>query len=107
MSDPIRYRRSRAKGSRLPPGVVCVDRTTAWGNCFVVGRDGAAEVCVLKHKTVVCSSELFADFDPAAQRKMRDHFQANIEGMRGKSVACWCPLDAPCHGDTILRCANA
>lgn len=24
----------------------------------------------------------------------------------GKSMACFCPLDAPCHADVLLRIAN-
>lgn len=27
--------------------------------------------------------------------------------LRGKDLACWCPLDAPCHADVLLRIANA
>jgi hypothetical protein len=27
--------------------------------------------------------------------------------LRGKSLACWCPLDQPCHADVLLELANA
>jgi hypothetical protein len=27
--------------------------------------------------------------------------------LRGKDLACWCPLDAPCHADVLLELANA
>lgn len=26
--------------------------------------------------------------------------------LRGRNLACWCPLDRPCHGDTLLYLAN-
>jgi hypothetical protein len=26
--------------------------------------------------------------------------------LRGKNLACWCPLDQPCHADVLLRLAN-
>jgi len=26
--------------------------------------------------------------------------------LRGKDLACWCPLDAPCHADVLLEIAN-
>lgn len=26
--------------------------------------------------------------------------------LRGKNLACWCPLDAPCHADVLLELAN-
>jgi len=27
-------------------------------------------------------------------------------GLRGKNLACWCPLDSPCHADVLLELAN-
>lgn len=29
-----------------------------------------------------------------------------IEALRGKDLACWCPLDQPCHADVLLEIAN-
>jgi hypothetical protein len=26
--------------------------------------------------------------------------------IRGHSLACWCPLDQPCHADVLLHLAN-
>jgi hypothetical protein len=26
--------------------------------------------------------------------------------LRGKDLACWCPLDEPCHADVLLEIAN-
>jgi hypothetical protein len=26
--------------------------------------------------------------------------------LRGKDLACWCPLDQPCHADVLLELAN-
>lgn len=26
--------------------------------------------------------------------------------LRGRDLACWCPLHAPCHADTLLEIAN-
>jgi hypothetical protein len=23
--------------------------------------------------------------------------------LKGKNLACWCPLDAPCHADALLN----
>jgi hypothetical protein len=31
---------------------------------------------------------------------------ASIPDLRGKNLACWCPLDAPCHADVLLELAN-
>ena len=27
--------------------------------------------------------------------------------LAGRDLACWCPLDQPCHADVLLRVANA
>jgi hypothetical protein len=27
--------------------------------------------------------------------------------LRGKNLACWCPLDQPCHADVLLNLANS
>ncbi|ETX26587.1 DUF4326 domain-containing protein [Roseivivax isoporae] len=29
-----------------------------------------------------------------------------IRELRGKDLACWCPLDQPCHADVLLEIAN-
>lgn len=31
---------------------------------------------------------------------------ADIAELRGKNLACWCPLDQPCHADVLLELAN-
>ncbi len=33
-------------------------------------------------------------------------FAAWIAPLRGKNLACWCKLDAPCHADVLLELAN-
>lgn len=32
--------------------------------------------------------------------------QARAE-LAGRDLACWCPLDQPCHADVLLEIANA
>ena len=29
-----------------------------------------------------------------------------ITDLRGHDLACWCPLDQPCHADVLLGLAN-
>lgn len=29
-----------------------------------------------------------------------------VRGLRGHDLACWCPLDQPCHADVLLEIAN-
>lgn len=52
--------------------------------------------------------DLDAD-DPRWHEKCdHDDYDADIlEELRGKNLACWCPLDQPCHGDVLLELANS
>lgn len=31
----------------------------------------------------------------------------DLAPLRGKNLACWCPLDQPCHADVLLAAAKA
>lgn len=36
----------------------------------------------------------------------RDELLAEVQNLKGKNLACWCPLDKPCHADVLLEIAN-
>jgi len=103
---PIRIQRRRARGWRLPAGAVCVDRSTPWGNPFVVGRDGTAAECVALHRHLlsglICLSAK-ATIDE--QTKCLTHAREHIHELIGRDVACWCGEGAPCHGTNLLEAA--
>lgn len=48
-----------------------------------------------------------------ALRYYRTHVEESVlafeakDVLRGKDIACWCPLDQPCHVDILLEIANA
>lgn len=90
---PVRIQLSRAKGWRMPPNTVKVDRSTPWGNPFVVGSRCTPDQAVA-----------------AFRRHVEDHpieFDARaLASLRGKSLACWCALGEPCHADVLLELAN-
>lgn len=115
MIRPARLRLSRARGfdlqaaSRALNGLdaVVVARPTAWGNPFVVGRDGTRAECVRLHRILMggfecLTSKATLDQQDAALQHIRTH----IGDLRGKNLACWCSLDGPCHADTLLEAAN-
>ena len=35
-----------------------------------------------------------------------EDFAAAVRGLAGRDLACWCPLDQPCHADVLLEIAN-
>lgn len=104
-SRPVRVRLSRAKGWKMPPNTVKVDRTTKWGNPFVVGKSGgaySAKVMNLRH-----AWQLYFSVAPQIERLVLD---AQAE-LRGKNLACWCPHPEPyehdcCHAAVLIEIAN-
>jgi hypothetical protein len=120
---PVRVQLSRRKGWRMPENTVSVARPGRWGNPFAVGAVGNAVLAV----------ELFRDmmtwgFDPGKLAHLSDadfavvhaakeawsrrlnygveHLRGAKSELRGKNLACWCPLDQPCHADVLLELAN-
>jgi hypothetical protein len=82
---------------QVPHGAVYVGRAapglrkSPYANPFKIGRDAvdAAEAKQLYR--------LHAEgFDVATLRR----------DLAGKDIACWCPLDQPCHADVLLELAN-
>jgi hypothetical protein len=90
---PIRVQLSRKKGWRMPPNTVKVDRTTPFGNPFPIDRGRAQSVQAFR--------EWFTSTKEGKALAKRAR-----EDLRGKNLACWCPLDGPCHADTLLAAAN-
>ncbi len=103
---PIRVQRRRAKGWRLPENTVCVDRSTKWGNPFIVSKHGTRARCVELHRFLFGGYFCATTNNTDEQKKCLKYAAKNIEKLRGKNLACWCPLDKPCHADLLLEAAN-
>lgn len=89
MNKPVRIQLSRRKGWRMPPDTVSVARPSTYGNYAGPTR---------------------ADFErDIAEMSNADRafFMDRVAELRGKNLACWCPLDAPCHADVLLELANS
>jgi len=108
MRKPKRIQRKRAKGWRMPPNTVYVGRPTKWGNPFETGIDGKRAECVKLYRLLaggyLCVSKRLGHVE-RQERARRAMLQAKKE-LRGKDLACWCPLDQPCHADVLLEIAN-
>jgi hypothetical protein len=73
---------------------VVVARPSRWGNPFVVGMDGPDRAaCVERYRRALVAGEL-----PVTVADVRRE-------LAGRDLACWCPLDGPCHGDVLLDVA--
>ena len=93
---PIRIQLKRTKGWRMPANTVKVDRSTGYGNPFLAEDwPGGAAEAVQRFRSYIVG---FID-EPSTRK--------NIEDLRGKNLACWCPPGQPCHADVLLELANS
>jgi len=90
----------------MPDGAVKVDRSTKWGNPFVVGADGTRAECVDLYAKLAAGYICLSTNNIAAQRTARGWMEKAGDELRGRDLACWCPLDAPCHADILIEIAN-
>jgi hypothetical protein len=65
-------------------------RDPKWENPFKEGPDGTREEVIAKYERHLHDSGLIK----------------NMHELRGKDLVCWCKPKA-CHGDVLLRLANA
>ena len=98
-----RIQLSRAKGWRMPPNTVKVDRSTKWGNPFVVGTHGTRAECVDLFTKLLGGYLCLSVGDPRKQQAYVDMARRDRAELKGKNLACWCPLGAPCHADVLLQ----
>lgn len=76
-----------------------VARPTKWGNRYRVGDRYLTDN--MGHGTVRDRAHAVELFVSRQLPRMTD-----LARLRGKDLACWCPLDQPCHGDVLLEFAN-
>jgi len=66
---------------------ILIDRTTKWGNPFVLDQDGDRMQVIQKHMNwLVQQKDLLHD----------------LESLRGKKLGCWCGNEKPCHGNNFI-----
>lgn len=106
---PERIQRQRAKSWRMPPNTVYVGRPTIWGSPFPNSEQGIEAYRNLVSGIVIPWMIYLGDLRGWQQRFAPCGHPSEWarSTLRGKSLACWCPLDKPCHADVLLELANA
>ena len=75
----------------VPAGAVYIGRGSKWGNPFRIGPDGDRAAVIAKFERWLADQH---------------HLLRALDELRGRDLVCFCaPL--PCHGDLLLRLANA
>lgn len=114
MAEPKRIQLRRTKGWRKPEGAVVVARPSRWGNPFKVGdslgpaRLGQSPSVVIDQRLAVDLYRVHvhhfaAEFGDYTRGSVHEH---DLDELAGRDLACWCPLDQPCHADVLLEIAN-
>lgn len=96
LGKPVRVQfssKNRFAGEKLPPNTKLVTRASKWGNPF-----HALEKTPAGHQVVV-------DWHIELLREHPEEVAAIRAELPGWNLACACPLDWPCHADTLLRIA--
>lgn len=113
---PQRVQMTRKKGGWRSdhPDAVIVARPGRFGNPFPITDHLDGRTPGHARATVV---DMFCDCitrgpaakswptDPGTQEHLRRIIDT-VHELRGRDLACWCPLDQPCHADVLLEAAN-
>lgn len=123
--QPARIQRRRTKGWRLedattnPLGAVIVSRPSRFGNPFTIKdakewagaetTEQAREVCTTAFRSWLRGNSDYW-MGPKADAT-RERILADLHLLRGKDLACTCPLPEPgqpdhCHAAVLLQLAN-
>lgn len=130
---PTRVQLRRTKGWRMPDNTIKCDRTTRWGNHYRVVQRGDVWVVnsspdldpgydvgyyesdehdyqwiVPTYPTKKAAILAAVENHRRAVERASGYVKGVIRAeLAGKNLACWCPLDAPCHADVLLEIANS
>jgi len=75
----------------IPAGAVYIGRGSKWGNPFRIDHDGDRATVIAKYERWLADQH---------------HLLRALDELRGGDLVCFCAPRA-CHGDLLLRLANA
>ena len=103
-TEPKRVQRKRTPGWKMPPNTVSVCRPGKWGNPWPIGKFGPMDRFAIDAQGAVGLFRMML-----SDHEMREivGFPDDLSELAGKNLACFCPLDQPCHADVLLELANA
>jgi Domain of unknown function (DUF4326) len=98
----------------MPYNTISVTRPGKWGNPYFPGCGlGFGNFDANMHPVhwpLATVEDMVRHFREHIRLMKRDdpkRFDELIEPLRGKNLACFCPLDQPCHADVWLEYANS
>lgn len=112
---PIRIQRKRTKGWKMPENTVSVSRPGPFGNPFTAtgcrkagykGDDSEIAHRCAEAFRLWLGPNWEINWPGPESKAARTILLNRLPELRGKNLACWCPLDQPCHADVLLEIAN-
>jgi len=97
----------------MPTNTVKVDRATRFGNPFLQSQYGRDRAMAMFRAWIMgsgCPVSMPQDACIGLSRRRRELMRA-LPSLRGKNLACWCPLPEAgepdqCHAAVLLELAN-
>jgi len=90
----------------MPENTVYVGRPTKWGNPYPADKSCDRKLAALRYQFHL---GLAVTAHQEGEKTSNEHFMRIAENMhvlKGKNLACWCPLDCDCHADVLLKLVN-
>lgn len=112
---PEEVQRRRTKGYRLPPNTVSVTRPGVFGNPFTPqgcrdagyqGTDDEIKARCVAAFEVWLGPNWRENWNGEESERRRAELFRRLPELRGKNLACYCPIGKPCHRQVLLRLAN-
>jgi Domain of unknown function (DUF4326) len=95
----VRIQRQRTRGWRMPANATYIGRPSPWGNPWALGEP---EIGTRPDGTPWDIGDVLRWYRGyAAFRRIQD--PSWLDPLRGRDLACWCPITAGCHGDVLLQ----
>jgi hypothetical protein len=74
----------------MPENTVYVGRPSKWGNPYKIGDE------------FTTIQDILGLYERWLKSKLKEDLQF-LDSLKGHDLACWCPLDKPCHADVLLK----
>lgn len=109
---PQRIQRSREHGWRMPDNTIYVGRPTVFGNPFTLKGCAEAGYTGDLHGRCFEAFRIFMGkywrevWQGEEAERYHDRLLRRLPELRGKHLACWCPLNRACHADVLIELAN-
>lgn len=99
---PILTKKPRVVHCKVDRFDSLIDRTTLFGNPFIIGKDGDRGQVIKKHKQWILG---IAYQHVTWRGRTGPQVLSLVHDLHGDVLGCWCAPHA-CHGDILLELAN-